>query len=340
MSSEANLQNTRRKRKDWIDALRAMAMFFVVLGHQIKGKTAFFVFTSPIKIPLFFMITGYVFNYNRKSTAAFFKNLFFKLIVPWLCLTVPFVFFTSPSNWAAAVPKGLIDILTGVVAWYMPCCVLAEIVWFFICKLCKKPLLISLAACTIALAGYILSYFHLLDFAQINTAMIAQFYILFGYLFKLFEKKIARLNWIHLSLLAVLYIGLGILSLVLWPDTYIDVHNNFYYCYPLTIAMIIIGCFTVFAAAGRVGEKESFRMPRIISFLGQNTIVYYLMHSRNISLLTFALSLLHIELPFVVLVCCKMIAAYVLCGIEAAIILRVCPWILGRKRIPSKKSKT
>lgn len=340
MPAEATPQAPEKKRKEWIDALRAMAMFFVVLGHQIPGKAAYFVFTSPIKIPLFFMITGYVFNYNRKSVPAFFKNLFFKLIIPWLCLTVPFVFLTSPSNWASAVPEGLLNIVTGVVAWYMPCCILAEIIWFFICKICIKPLLISLAACTIALAGYILGYFHLLDFAQINTAMVAQFYILFGYLFKVYEQKIARLNWIHLLLMTVVYVGLGIVSLVWWPDTYIDIHNNYYYCYPLTITMIIIGCFTVFAAAKKVSEKEGFRIPRIISFLGQNTIVYYLMHSRNIALLTFALSMLHIELPFAVLVCCKMIVAYVLCGLEAAIILRVFPPILGRKRISSQKSKT
>lgn len=339
MPDVLNSLGGKKKRKDWVDALRALAMFFVILGHQIAGKTAYFVFTSPIKIPLFFMITGYVFNYNRKSTAEFFKNLFFKLVIPWLCLTVPFVFLMSPAKWATGVPKGLFDILSGAVGWYMPCCIVAEIIWFFICKLLKKPRFIVLAACGIAVAGYILGYFKILEFARINTAMIAQFYILLGYLFKLFEQKISRLNWWHLLALTVLYVGIGVVSLIVWPSSYIDVHNNYYYNYPVCITMIVLGCVTIFAAARKLGEGEGFRIPRLVSFLGQNTIIYYLLHSKNIAILVFILSSLSLDPPEPVLVCLKVVFAYVLCGLEAMIILRVCPRIMGRKRVPSKKNR-
>ena len=53
---------TTRERKLWIDALRALAMLFVIFGHQVGNYIPYYVFTSPIKIPLFFMITGY--NYT------------------------------------------------------------------------------------------------------------------------------------------------------------------------------------------------------------------------------------------------------------------------------------
>lgn len=42
------------ERKTWIDALRALAIIMVVLGHQVKGEDAYFLFTSPVKMPLFF----------------------------------------------------------------------------------------------------------------------------------------------------------------------------------------------------------------------------------------------------------------------------------------------
>lgn len=53
-----------KKRIEWIDALRALAMVLVIYGHQVPDLTGFFVFTSPIIITLFFAITGYVFNEN------------------------------------------------------------------------------------------------------------------------------------------------------------------------------------------------------------------------------------------------------------------------------------
>ena len=42
-----------RIRKEWIDALRALAIVLVVLGHQLRGVAEYFIFTSPIKMPLF-----------------------------------------------------------------------------------------------------------------------------------------------------------------------------------------------------------------------------------------------------------------------------------------------
>lgn len=46
-----------KNRKDWIDALHALAMILVIYGHRVPEWSEYFVFTSPIKIPLFFAIT-------------------------------------------------------------------------------------------------------------------------------------------------------------------------------------------------------------------------------------------------------------------------------------------
>ena len=50
------------QRKDWIDVLRAIAVLFVIYGHMGRGMWLYYVSTSPIKIPLFFAISGYLFN--------------------------------------------------------------------------------------------------------------------------------------------------------------------------------------------------------------------------------------------------------------------------------------
>ena len=82
------------QRKSWLDALRAMAMLYVVFGHQAQWCEAFFLFTTPIKIPLFFAISGYLFNYYNGQQVLFFKNCFFKLVFPFFFLvTIPAFFF-------------------------------------------------------------------------------------------------------------------------------------------------------------------------------------------------------------------------------------------------------
>ena len=330
MSCESAAGNSRRM--DWVDALRAMAMFFVILGHQIHDVTGYFVFTSPIKLPLFFMITGFVFNYKRTDAGAFFKNLFFKLVIPWLCLTIPFVLLKAPFKGLAVIPKGLYRILSGRSSWYMPALILAEILWFFTCKFGKGPLRISLTAATLCCLGILASHFHLLNFAMLNRAMIAQYYILLGYLFKSFHDRIVRLSWKQLLLCAAVYLLMGFVSLWIWPHSRMDIHNNSYYNYPCCFAMITLGCFTVFALAEKLCGEGRVRIPHIVRFLGQSTLVYYLFHTRNIKLLLKGLAFLHVELPFAALVCVKVVFAYVTCGIETLLLLRFLPWVLGRKK--------
>jgi fucose 4-O-acetylase-like acetyltransferase len=67
-------------------------------GHLVLSWSEYFVFTSPIKVPLFFAITGFVFN-NCKEEKTFYYKLFRQIIIPWL-------FFGLVPYIAAAPLKG------------------------------------------------------------------------------------------------------------------------------------------------------------------------------------------------------------------------------------------
>ena len=58
-------------RLAWIDVLRALAIILVVFGHQVGGEIVFFLFTSPVKMPLFFAISGYVFSMRGGNDVLF-----------------------------------------------------------------------------------------------------------------------------------------------------------------------------------------------------------------------------------------------------------------------------
>lgn len=323
----------KTKRKDYIDVLRAFALFFVILGHQMKGVTPYFVFTSPVKIPLFFVITGYVFNYSRTSTTAFFKNLFWKLIVPWLCLTIPFAFLKVPFKGTSALLTELYEIISGVTSWYMPCCIVAEIIWFFVCKYGKTKWRIAVVSVALCLLGIAFSSRNILEFAMINNALVAQYWILLGFLIRSYEDKLARIKRPYILGMFLLFLGMGFATLKLWPGSCIDVHKHTYYNYPFCFAMITLGCLTVFLAARMLGSRQKFAFPRFLLFLGQNTLVFYLLHGFDVLALTWVLSKAHIELTMPILVCAKVLFAYIACTIETLIILRFFPWVLGKRAV-------
>ena len=112
-------------RKLWIDSLRGIALLLVIYGHCIPSWKDFFIITSPVKMPLFFAISGYLFNPRNGDVKKFFKNLFFKLFVPWIILGMIWP-YTDPFH-------RFISLLLGY-DWFMPTLILSEIIWFYIRK--------------------------------------------------------------------------------------------------------------------------------------------------------------------------------------------------------------
>ena len=63
-------------------------MILVIFGHFCPEWSEYFVFTSPIKIPLFFAITGYCFNFRDGDALSWIRNILRKLVLPWLILSL------------------------------------------------------------------------------------------------------------------------------------------------------------------------------------------------------------------------------------------------------------
>ena len=166
--------------------------------------------------------------------------------------------------------------------------------------------------------------------------MIAQFFILLGYLFRQYQDRLANLKKTSLLLLSFGYVLMGLVSLKLWPGSCIDVHMNIYYNYPLCFLMITLGGLTLFSAGKAIFEKGQNSLPRFVLFAGQNTIVFYLLHSFNIAALAKMLSLLHIRIPFYPFAIIKTAFALFTCSIESLILIRFFPWVIGRGSTKTK----
>ena len=80
------------KRLDYIDALRGLAILFIVFGHipmycyhTGEAFTSYRSFTSLVQLPIFFFVSGFVFKIKNMSitgTGKFILNKFRQLIIP------------------------------------------------------------------------------------------------------------------------------------------------------------------------------------------------------------------------------------------------------------------
>jgi len=317
------------QRKDWIDALRAIAVLFVIYGHMGHGIWGYYVFTSPIKIPLFFALSGYLFNEHKGDYRKFLKNLLVRYIIPWLFLAFTPIIIYSFVKGLAWFENSAINILIGESVWYMPCCIIAEIIYFTVCKFIHKPVGRFVFAAIAFFAGILMTRYEILDLFMINRALGVQIFLFVGYFIKLNTARIGKLKWWVLMLASVLYVGLCTLSLFIFPGQVLDVHHSWYYNIPYCLILIFLGLFVLFSIASRINK-----FPQFIVFIGKNTLIYYIWSSYVVSAFVLCLSLIGVTLPknwFIAII--YLVVCCIGCGICAWILNKFVPELVGKKRI-------
>lgn len=316
-----------RPREQWIDGLRALALLFVIYVHQGCSSYGFKLLSSPVKIPLFFAITGYVFNEERRDPRAFAGKLLRGLVVPWLALGLLGTLAVSVLTDIGTLPARLIGLLTGEDAWYMPCCIAAECLWFLILKYGRNAAGICCAALAAFGLGLLAARLDLLNLWMINRALIAQAWILVGWLLRHHGGGLKRLGWRAPAAAAALYIALALLSHALYPGKSLNVHGNRYYSLPICLAMIAVGNAALFTAFS--GHLKN--IPRAVSWFGRNTLVIYMVHNYTVRLPAHLLKFAGLPLtpPLALAAMVPTCALYML---VAAGINRFAPALAGRPR--------
>ena len=111
-----------KSREGWIDALRGLAILFVMYGHSVRGGIfpEFFTFTSPIKMPLFFAISGYLFKPNVKFDY-YCTQLTKKIIVPWFGLGILSIIPILPIKGTSYIWDFILEMISGNALWFMRC---------------------------------------------------------------------------------------------------------------------------------------------------------------------------------------------------------------------------
>ena len=274
------------KRKDWIDGLRALAMLIVMIWHfsnNVDGQWVYSILTAPIMIPLFFAITGYVFNSCEGNARIFYRKLFIHLVIPWLLLAI------IKGGGIAIIRQSLsyyieflLHLFTGENLWYFPCCIIAEILHFYVLKFSngntQKVVLLSLVLVAV---GFIISIFDMSHYLNISTAFICQFFLLLGHMARLAEKNSLKSKMVSkLSPLAVLtYTSISLYLINTSPinspnGIAMDVHLDKYYCGVLLAFLAIVSGLLILYVLAPKFQKY----PRFIKFIGRNTIVFYTFH--------------------------------------------------------------
>ncbi|WP_342416280.1 acyltransferase family protein [Paenibacillus sp. FSL R10-2782] len=281
------VERVERKRLDWVDTARGIAIIAVFCGHFLTPDRRLEVFCYLFHLQLFFLISGFFFSKNKDLPfSVFLKEQIKRLIVPLVFFGVLNILFfdfykdeTSPVMWSqfASIFTGFKD-HPAPELWFMASLFCVSIFYYLINKIIKNRhaiLVLSLIIFLFAKVPVITVLLKHLSFLNVyDTPNYLLFFALGDYIFshlRNFDFKAQRKKikyFIHVIGSFLFFCAYGIFTFT--PDWYksyginIDGHV-IYNAYRLALTLIIISA--VLYVSHLISDFK------ILSEIGKNTLV-------------------------------------------------------------------
>lgn len=294
------------KRVDYLDYSKGIAIILVVLGHICSGgniKTYIYSF----HMPLFFIISGYLFNYsNVKSLKEFINKKAKAYLIPYMTFSIINIsgYYLLSGLSLIALKNNLLDTIKfcGIGAlWFLPVLFSAEAIFIF-CKINNKKfiysVLIFIVVSGIALSIWILtrSFIALI----LIRSMIALIFITIGYfLYNIIQNL--DLKWYQIIMITSLTIILARMN------GYVDLWGIQFNNILLYFINSILGSLNIIFISKKLTN-------RLLSFWGRNTLIIMATHQliltmfskidivNELNFITKLILVLIIEYPTIILI--------------------------------------
>lgn len=287
-----NSLNQAPKRLDFVDVCKAFGIIVVVVGHLYTIPSALYTALISFSMPVFFVISGFVYNKEKNKNMGFLKYLKRKIkqyLIPYYILgfanlgidILINVFWKNigvSKEYLIANIKGILlftePLPNCVTLWFLICLFFASLLFWFVMYVDLKYTFIIVSM----ILGYYFCYIYYLngikpfDFIPFNyvypACMLAVFFLYIGFCFRLlYEKYLKKLTTIQGTVISVFVIVVSI-STVLLTENVINMlgqrfSNVFVFLFTSTFTSVSIILFF---------SKVHLLENRFFLWIGKNTL--------------------------------------------------------------------
>ena len=324
-----------KKRLDYIDIAKGIAIITVIVTHLIPNDY-FKNIINMINIPVFYMSYGMVLKSETISKTI--QKRFYGIYLPYVLWGLIFsgLSFRRCALLLYGTNQSLISAGSNGMLWYLPIMFISSVLVSIIFKAIKNKENL-LVRCVVIIISLLLAHIlHETCTYKTYGVPFALDGVFFGTAFilagntasKYFDNLYAKLkkNTIRVFV-GILLLSVSCLCIVLKENPnigYLQVATMNVGSIPLFFAIAIVTVLGVFILSREI-EKISF-MRKILVWLGQNTMVIFIMHRT----IVYPLKEISLEIGYIVLI---PIATVVLLysSFCAAVINKICPSLSGKK---------
>lgn len=329
---ENDMENKSTDRILWIDTAKGIGVILVILGHLLYQSNCPMLNQAiySFHMPMFFILSGYVWKRSNVSILTFIKKKLLRLTVPaFLCSIICLlIFWNDTAHDKIFIIKNLLY-YDGLIDWNAPAWfffVLFEVVIFErITRINEKNLYLQSLICfAVFIVGFFIYHYKInLRFGLERAVLALGFYVLGNILSKLKSQKYT---------FEVFIAGVGI-----WLMFGIVLNNK------VSMYGFSLGHYWYFVISGISGSIAFFilcskitKVNRLINFLGKNTIfiicTHYIFVKKIIVETATHLNLCYTDKYMWFAVSCTILVCFLYCAITF-FINKYIPLLNGRHRI-------
>lgn len=289
-----------------IDALKAFGIFCIILGHNNYSQIGNYVYS--FHIPLFFFVSGLIFDLNRyKSAWYFIKRRSINILAPYFLISfLLYIFwffagrkFGSSTQMDLSPLKNFIGIFYaqggneymdwGIPMWFLPCLFLVSVFYYFLAKH-RKGIIISVLFGS-GIVGYFLPKLIVSHLPwSIDIVFTAILFYGTGHLLKTFLLNDLLKNKRSIKTITILTLALTTNIVFFYLNGRIDIskgiYNNFIYLYLSGVGGTVFYLLVM----------NYLPKIKLVSCIGINTLLIMAFHLRAMTVIKFIqIYILHIE---------------------------------------------
>lgn len=321
----------------WLDAMKGVAMFLVVLSHAEHVPLWLECFFTPFFLTSFFFASGYLFQNPDKP---FLLKL--KIVRLIESLLIPYLIYWIASFVVAELFKG--ETVIAILTHWMESFVEGKKLWFISCLLCAELLMIaclsvSRNAKVILCSGvFSLLVWKLTPLSLpgerawcINIAFVAYFFMTLGYSFRKYESMFSFVlrNKYVISMIGTIYFTLVALD-------YAWVHNNVVFALNIFSDIYFFVLSSIMALACLYIVYNKIPSYRFITYLGSNSLLIYFFHKQVLDFLKRINAHYLGFLPDSIIFLWEAVGVIVILILPIAIVNRYIPILSGKSKWLSK----
>lgn len=260
------------KRIEWIDVCKGLGIFLVFIGHTNVSQLSrtLYDWIYSFHMPLFYMLSGLVFDKTKYNTFRKYINRRFKtLILPFFILNTILYIIAEVLNLDNVQPQAT-ELLTGVLAMYfIRVLFISEVWYYFINQIGNKPFY---KLVLIAVVIYISSFFK--ESSVLLRYILPGLPLLYYGIGNIFKDSIkACVNNATARRLVLCFMLSVLFSLILLPYRKFTVFMDIILALSGILSLISVGVLLQ-----RVNFFSFVKVKTYIVFIGMNTLIVVAFH--------------------------------------------------------------